>query len=192
MNRTYLFVPPEESSEVEALGAQWDTITKRWYVGSNEASAKFSRWLPSFEDEDDAENEELLIVSSEAFVAATTLICHRCRATIEVICIHCATGTVSHEPLTRFTVSDIWAMDDALARQLAPWPTFRRARSRQGEIGNFANHCPHCNAVQQDLYLHSEPDHPFFHIPHAPPDSIKLIPLAGTIRLDGSEHFTIE
>jgi uncharacterized protein DUF5710 len=33
MNRTYLFVPPEEKSEVEALGAQWDTITKRWYVG---------------------------------------------------------------------------------------------------------------------------------------------------------------
>jgi hypothetical protein len=32
-------------------------------------------------------------------------------------------------------------MDDALARQLAPWPTFRRARSCQGEIGNFANHC---------------------------------------------------
>jgi len=80
-----------------------------------------------FEDEDDAENEELLIVSSEAFVAATTLSCHRCRATIEVICIHYATGTVSEEPLTQFTVSDIWAMDDALARQLAPWPTFRRA-----------------------------------------------------------------
>jgi len=40
-----------------------------------------------------------------------------------------------------FTVSDIWAMDDALTRQLAPWPTFRRVRGHQGEIGNFANHC---------------------------------------------------
>jgi hypothetical protein len=34
---------------------------------------------------------------------ATTIPCHRCRADIEVICIHCATGTVADEPLTEFT-----------------------------------------------------------------------------------------
>ena len=46
--------------------------------------------------------------------------------------------------------------------------------------------------IQDDLYLHSEPDHPFFDIPHAPAGLIKLTPLSGTIRLGGGEHFSIE
>jgi len=190
MDRTYLFVPPEEKAEAESLGAQWDTVSKRWYIGPAVQAAKFSRWLPGFEE--DEEDEEFPIVSSEAFVAATTVRCRRCRTNIEVICIHCGSGTVSDEPLTQFSVSEIWAMDEELTRQLGPWPTFRRIRTRKSETGNFANHCPHCGAVQQDLYLHTEPDDPFFDIPHAPAGSIKLTPLGGTIRLGGDEHFTIE
>ena len=46
--------------------------------------------------------------------------------------------------------------------------------------------------IQDDLYLHSEPDHPFFDIPHAPAGVIKLTPLSGTIRLGGGEHFSME
>lgn len=190
MERTYLFVPPEEKAEVESLGAQWDTISKRWYIGPADMPAKFSRWLPPFEEGE--EDEEFRIVSNEAFVAATTIRCRRCHTNIEVICIHCASGTASGEPLTQFTVSDIWAMDDELTRQLARWPTFHRTPTRQGEPGDFANHCPHCDEIQQDLYLHTEPDDAFFDIPHAPAGSIKLTPLTGTIRLGGSEHFMVD
>ena len=150
MDRTYLFVPPEEKAEVESLGAQWDTVSKRWYIGPGEQSAKFSKWLPPFEENE--ADEEFPIVSSEAFVAATTVRCLRCRANIEVI----------------------------------------RTRSRKSEAGHFANHCPHCGAIQQDLYLHTEPDEPFFDILRAPDGSIKLTPLNGTVRLGGGEHFTIE
>jgi hypothetical protein len=185
MDRTYLFVPPEEKAEVESLGAQWDTALKCWYIGPTDPPAKFSRWLPPFEDD-----AELSIVSSDAFVAATTIPCHRCHTNIEVICIHCAIGTVSDELLTRFTVSDVWAMDEELTQQLKPWPTFRRIQTRTGELGSFANHCPHCDAVQDDLDLHSEPDSPFFEIAYDA--SIELIPLTGTIRLAGDEHFTVE
>ena len=189
MDRTYLFVPPEEKAEVESLGAQWDTVSKRWYIGPAEQPGTFSRWLPPFEEEED---EEFPIVSSEAFVAATVVGCRRCQTNIEVICIHCGSGTVWDEPLTQFTVSDIWAMEEALTRQLELWPTFRRTRTRKSETGHFANHCSHCGAVQEDLYLHTEPDDPFFDIPHAPAGSIKLTPLSGTVRLGGDEHFTIE
>ena len=185
MDRTYLFVPPEEKAEVQSLGAEWDTASKRWYIGPKVTPAKFARWLPPFEG--DEEGDDLDITSSQAFVAATIVSCRRCRADIEVICIHCATGTVADEPLSEFTVSDIYAMDAELSRQLQPWPTFRKA-----EEGTFANHCPHCGTIQQDLYLHDEPDDPFFDIPHAPAGSIKLTPLTGTIRLGGSEHFSIE
>ena len=83
-------------------------------------------------------------------------------------------------------------MDEELTRQLKPWPTFRRIQTRTDEPGSFANHCPHCGAIQSDLDLHSEPDSPFFDIPHAPPASIELTPLTGTVRLAGDEHFMIE
>jgi hypothetical protein len=187
MDRTYLFVPPEEKAEVEALGAHWDTALKCWYIIAGETSEKFSKWLSPFE-----EDEDLTIVSSEAFVAATTVRCHRCDTNIEVICIHCASGTVSDEPLSEFSVSYIWAMDEELTQQLKPWPFFRRTRASGNDPGDFANHCPHCGEVQDDLFLHSEPDHPFFDIPHAPADSIKLTRLDGTFRFCGSEHFSIE
>ena len=41
------------------------------------------------------------------------------------------------------------------------------------------------------MYLHSEPDEPFFDIPRAAPGIIKVTPLAGTIRLSGDEHFEV-
>lgn len=191
MARTYLFVPPEEKTEVQSLGAQWDAASKCWYIGPDDTPAKFSRWLPSSE-EDDAVDDEFTITSSDAHVAATTIPCQQCHANIEVICIHCRTGTVLGEALTQFTVSDISAMHDDLIQQLRRWPTFRRSTLSNSESGDFTNHCPHCDAPQDDLLLHSEPDSAFFDIPHAPFGSIRLTPLAGTIHLSGDEHFTVD
>ena len=39
----------------------------------------------------------------------------------------CESDTVLDELLTQFTVSNIRAVDAALAAQLAPWPTFRES-----------------------------------------------------------------
>jgi hypothetical protein len=182
MNRTYLFVPPEENAEVQALGALRDTQSKCWYIDSGQDPTRFSKWLP-----DAAEDEEFRIVADQAYVASATVPCLGCKRKIEIICIFCESGAVSGEPMTQFTVSSPWTLDAALMRQLEPWPTFRLAR----EAGYFANHCPHCGAVQDDLYLHSEPDQPFFNIPRAIPDSIKLISLTGRVQLSGNESFEI-
>jgi hypothetical protein len=186
MDRTYLFVPPEEKAEVQLLGAHWDDIAKCWYIGPDETPARFSRWLSPEDD------EGFNIASSQAYVAAATIPCQRCRASIEVICIYCGGGTASGEPLTQFTVSYVWAMDEDLTRQLLPWPTFRRVSSPDGGSGGFANHCSQCGVPQEDMFLHDEPDTPFFDIPRAPPGSIELTPLAGTIQLSGDEHFAVE
>ncbi len=141
-------------------------------------------------DEDD---EEFNITSSDAYVAAARVSCQHCGANIEVICIHCASGTASGDPLSQYTVSDVGAMTEDLIRQLLPWPNFRRVGGSGTEPGgDFANHCPHCGTPQDDMYLHSEPDEPFFDIPNAPPGSIKLTVLAGEIRLSGDEHFTLD
>lgn len=198
MSRTYLFVPPEEKSEVEALGALWDADSKRWYISSELEPAAFSRWLPDAaqtrgpDSEAGGNDSEFTISSNEAFVASARVLCRSCGAGIEVICIHCVSGTAFGEPLTSFTISDVWAMDESLVRQLQPWPTYRRMEDSESGDGVFANHCPRCGAPQEDLYLHSEPDEPFFNISGADLGKVALAPLAGTIRLSGDEHFEVD
>jgi hypothetical protein len=130
--------------------------------------------------------------STEVHVAAATTACQRCHSAIEVICVHCTSGRVSGEPLDRFTVSDVWAINDSLARQLGRWPNYRKVIVQNAEDGYFANHCPNCGAPQDDMYLHSEPDEIFFDIPSAAAGSIELTPLAGSIQLSGDEHFQVD
>jgi hypothetical protein len=55
----------------------------------------------------------------------------------------------------------------------------------------FANHCSHCDALQDDTYLHCEPDEPFFNIPRATPGGIVLTALVGRIQLSGNEGFEV-
>lgn len=190
-------MPPEENPEVQALGALWDSDTKCWYIDSSELPARYWRWLMDVESDDDTDNESS-IVSSQAYVAATTTPCQACQSPIEVICIYCETGAVAGEPLMRFTVCDVGSIDDALARQLKAWPGFHAVAGTDADEGAddgapyFANHCARCGAVQADMYLHSEPEQPFFDIPNAAPGSITLTPLSGTIQLSGDQHFGFE
>lgn len=187
VDRTYLYVPPEESAAVRSAGGHWDEQRKCWYLEAGEDAARFIRWLGR-----DREPAELGIISHEACVVATTVPCCECREPVEVICIHCATGTADGEPLTQFTVADVFAMDESLARQLTPWPGFRRIAASDPDGPRYANHCLRCGVEQDDRDLHEEPGAPFFDIPHAAPGSLRLTSLAGEVRLSGDEHFTIE
>ena len=188
-DRLYLYVPPEEKGEVQALGASWDAESSCWYIGAGEDRERFSAWLP--EPGSGQEDEEFSISSEAAYVAAATVACWKCRSRIEVICIYCESGTVLGEPLSQFTVSSIRAIDGTLARQLAPWRTFREVHSEADQESYFANHCPHCGALQEDMHLHSEPDHPFFSIPRSAPGAVRLTALEGRVRLSGDESFEV-
>jgi hypothetical protein len=187
-HRIYLYVPPEEKAQVEALGARWDAQAMCWYIGSGDDRTPFSQWLP---DADGQESEEFSIASDDAYVAVATAPCQQCGSSIEVICIYCESGTVHDEPLTRFTVSNICAVDSDLAAQLAPWATFRESQGEAAPANSLANHCPRCGAPQEELYLHSEPGDPFFSIPRAAPGTVRLVRLAGHVRLSGDESFEI-
>jgi Domain of unknown function (DUF5710) len=187
LDRTYLYVPPEEKVEVQAAGAHWDARLKCWYIGPGEDRARFARWLGARDGD-----PMLTIASDRAFVASAVTPCCRCGEPIEVICIYCETGTAAGEPLTRFTVTDVLAVDEVLARQLASWSGYRPIDDPDPDGPRYANHCPHCGAEQDDRDLHTEPGEPFFDIPHSAPSAVRLTPLTGQIRLSGDEHFTIE
>ena len=187
--RTYLFVPPEEKIQAQALGALWDNDSKRWYIEAEQASANFSRWLPESAGNEQDTEDPYTVVSGEAFVAEATVPCQKCGSGIQVICVYCESGQVAGEPLERFTVSHIYAMDDTLADQLHPWQNFKKVASSGTD--QFANHCPHCGAPQDELHLHTEPEEPFFDIPSIPDSSIRMTPLAGVVHLSGDEHHLI-
>src|SRR5882762_486347 len=187
--RLYLEVPEADEAEAQALGARRDEKSGRWYIGFGRSEEDFSRWLP--EESQTQEDEEFTITSEEAYVAAATAPCQNCRAPIEVICIYCEGGTVMGEALSEFTVSSIRGMDGALAAQLAAWPAFREVSDQTDEESYFANYCPWCGALQEDLYLHSEPDQPFFCIPRAKPGTVRLTPLKGRVELSGDESFEV-
>jgi hypothetical protein len=187
VQRTYLYVTPEEYKAIESHGAQWDNETKRWYIDAEQSPNDFARWLPFNDDAESPEDTDFNVISDRAFVAAATVSCNECSTSVEVICIYCDSGSASDEPLTEFSVSHIFSMSDALREQLHPWPNFQPTQS-----GLFVNRCHACGARIDDLYLHTEPGDAFFDIPTMPPGSIKLTPLTGTIWLSGSEHFQVD
>ena len=187
MQRTYLFVTPEEYKAIESHGAQWDNETKRWYIDAGQSRNDFARWLPFDDEAGSPEDAEFNIISDQAFVAAAMVPCQECSTSIEVICIYCTSGAASDEPLAQFSVSHIFAMSKNLREQLRPWPNFQPTKG-----GLFVNSCHACGARIDDLYLHTEPGDPFFDIPAMPPGSNKLTPLTGTIQLSGSEHFQVD
>jgi hypothetical protein len=188
MDRIYLFVSPEEYPEVKASGACWDDASKSWYIGEGMEPAMFSRWLG--EEQDDA---PFGIVSEEAFVASARSSCVRCGHDIEVVCIFCKSGVDIEvgDPLVDFTVSNIWAIDGVLAKLIQRWPCFRKAIGEDSEEGNFANHCPHCGAMQEDYLLHSEPGDVFFGLAMGTPGGVEFTPLEGRVYLSGDYGFRV-
>lgn len=184
MSRIDLFVSPEDYPRVQALGACWDGYAKCWYIELATPDARFAPWLPDAavaDAADGVENDTFLIESSDACIARAITRCRRCRRDIEILCVYCRHGTVSGEPLEAFTVQCLWAVDDALRRQLQRWPTFRP----DAREGIYLNHCPHCGAAQSEADLHEEPGQPFHELCREVPEGVRLEPLAGPVRLNG-------
>ncbi len=89
MQRTYLFVPPEEKADVQALGAHWDSDSKRWCIDAQQSATKFKRWLPCADDVAPNDDDVFTISSTEAYVATAKIACQNCGSDIQVICIFC-------------------------------------------------------------------------------------------------------
>ena len=187
MERIYLYVPPEEYVEVQAAGAAWDAVGKRWYIPEG-AAADFARWLGG-----DADEAEFGVSSEQAFVVSAPTACLRCQAEIDVICLYCERGVDEEmgEVIERVTVFNVWDMEEGLRAQLGHWDFFRRSGGVEADAGTFANHCVHCGAVQDEQRLHSEPGDVFFSVTEAEPGSLTFTPLVGRVRMSGDFGFGV-
>lgn len=186
MDRTYLVVTPEEYTEVKASGALWDDETKRWYISSATPPNPFSPGL------DEPEPAEFGIVCDQAHVACAQVACVQCQRPIKVIALLCESGIDSEtgDAIANVTVSSIWAMDEKLSGQLEPWLFFRMVSDSEPDGGCYANHCPHCHAVQAEYLLHDEPGDVFFGLSQKW-QSMQLTPLVGEVCLSGDYAFGV-
>jgi hypothetical protein len=184
MERIYLYVSPEEYAEVKASGACWDDQSKSWYIDKQAEPAAFARWLG-----DEEGGGEFGITSEAAFVARAPAICSKCHERIEVICLYCdsAVDTEMGEAIARVTLSNVWGVDEALAKQLENWPDFRKGIGEE----YFANHCPHCGTIQEDYLLHSEPEDVFFGLAPGRPGPVEFTPIEGRIQVSGDYGFEV-
>jgi hypothetical protein len=179
MSRIDLFVAPEDYPQVRALGARWDPQSQCWYTEGTTPDTRFAAWLPAghFASSSDG----FIIESHEACVARAAAPCRSCRRQIEVVCLYCRCGSVSGEPLESFCVQSLWAVDDALYRQLLRWPAYRL----DVREGIYLNHCPHCGAGQDEAGLHEESGQPFHDLGREVPEAVTLVALAGRVRMSG-------
>ena len=186
MARVYLYASPEEYDQVKALGANWDSHSKRWYIDGDMVSSRFAQWMSADEE------AEFGIVCDAALVASARTVCAQCGESIEVIAVYCETGmdTETDEPLRWCTLSNIWAMDRALATQLSRWPNFKKVLG-VGDADFFANHCAHCGAVQEEYLLHEEPGDVFFGLSPEEPGGIKFSRLSGAVQASGDYSFGV-
>jgi hypothetical protein len=132
------------------------------------------------------DEESFSVTSDSAYLVCAPTTCWKCGGAIEVATIYCKAGTVDGESLSAFRVSSVTSVEPALARELNRSPFFRLAYSRTAGEEYWANHCGHCDALQGDFFLHSEPDGPFFVMDEEALTTMKLIALPGRIKLSGN------
>jgi len=184
MDRILLYVPFEETQQARSAGATRDPQSKCWYIRPDQERRRFLRWLRPCEP-----SAEYTIESDHAYVVVAATPCWRCGSPTQVICVYCKSGEIRGQTYRDFTVSNVTALEPALRRQLAAWPNFRIIARGPAAGQFFANHCDHCRALQDDYFLHCEPGGVFFAPTAAPPGALRLVRIAGRVRLSGDEGF---
>src|SRR3984893_16991800 len=75
------------------------------------------------------------------------------------------------------------------AHPIERWRFFKKGVGADPGEDYFANHCPHCDAMQEDYLLHAEPGDVFFGIAHTELRTVEFTPLVGRVQLSGDYSF---
>lgn len=154
----FLNVDYSEKDKAKQMGARWNPEFKKWYVESPKQYYKFAEWINGN-----------TIVSENFYLIEGETHCWKCKEKTKVIAfgvekymllygepcgftddneIHIANGL---ETLPKF-------LKDYILKNYAVKERFSKTIGRK----YMSNGCSHCDALQGDWFLFSEPDSPFF------------------------------
>jgi hypothetical protein len=140
--------------------------------------------------------QRMLVVTPPLFLIATDISCWWCIEPIEVVgIIACQVATFEDgeelpcgdDPDEFFTLTYVESLPESLLAEIQTLaPAYKLSNSTTAKQIYYANTCPHCNALQGDHHVHSEPDQGFFLCDEDGVDGIRVT------RLNFSERFQTE
>jgi hypothetical protein len=166
---TYLYVPSADGEAAQALGAQWDPRTRKWYVPEGMDAEPFKAWLPLWED------GSYLHINGPLFVAEAKTTCRSCGERTPVVALATERLDEAGEPYicTLFQIEEI--PSDLSLLIATHYPYFKK------EEDGLMNHC-RCGEPLTDWDLHEEPGGSFSPIT---PEAAMTILLRRIPRSDG-------
>ena len=138
------------------------------------------------------------IRSSSYLIAETQMQCAQCGRAARVLAIGLPPN---HESLTdgewqtveaNAFIFYVGGLPDAVSQLLAEHSAeFHLTRGTDPAETHWANHCPHCGAMQADYRLHSEPGDVFFGLSMDAPGAVEFTALEGRLCLSGDYGFRV-
>lgn len=162
----YINVPFSEKDEAKKLGAWWNPEERSWYVKRRRDYPQFYKWILG-------NNEERFILCDYFYIVEGKRKCYRCQRETEVIGFAIEKFYILHDPEEYGELYSWWDGEIHIASYIDPISEkllnylnkkygYHMGYSKTVKDSYLANHCKHCNAIQGDYFLFSEPDSPFF------------------------------
>nr|WP_199156150.1 DUF5710 domain-containing protein [Pedobacter sp. ASV2] len=157
-------VPFSEKDIAKSKGAFWDKEEKTWFVPNHKDLNDFMRWLDN--------NQISIIVNSPFYIAENRRDCYKCGQTTPVIALAAEKYyTLEQQDYDDGEDFEEWMFCDDFSFFSMPtylnkevtsllnekYPFYKLGYSRTVGGKYWANHCIHCNALQGDFHMHSEP-----------------------------------
>ncbi|MDN5476818.1 MAG: DUF5710 domain-containing protein [Chryseobacterium sp.] len=162
-------VPFSEKDIAKSKGAFWDKEEKTWFIPNHKDLSDFTQWL----DNDDVS----IIVRSPFYIAENTRDCYKCGDTTPVIALAAEKYySLEHQDNDDGEDFEEWIFSAEFSFFSTPtylnkevtsllnlkYPYYKIGYSRTFGGKYWANHCIHCNALQGDFHMHSEPGGEFY------------------------------
>lgn len=152
--------------KANSLGALWDNAINTWYIPDKKKIKDYSNYIPKGSD---------IIVKTSFLIAVSTGVCWSCKQDTILIAIGAEqflqgeyTDDVSEDKEWIFEkqlvlFSDVTYLPLFVANEITKrYKFYRHVFSENYGTEYWANHCIHCNTLQDDWSNHNQPGGAFF------------------------------
>lgn len=137
---TYLDVPFPEKDMAKSLGARWDSQVKKWYVPEDVSIDQFQQWLPAF-----------------MYIVLAKQECWKCHKETKLVAVG-----IPYENDSLALLPRLECMPYEMRKYILEQGVHYHAKfSKTTGLTEINNCCEHCDSLQGEFFLFSEPDSPF-------------------------------